>query len=142
MAREGAHRGLHRRRRRSLRSWQPGIRSGIKLSLMPNGGWLSTAALESMWDTSGAANGGEPLAVDGLLYTNNATMFIATSSGPYKGRAILNGGLIGADLGILVPGEKKSSEPGLQLNYDARHDGVLQLQETGTVELVRGFRVR
>ena len=77
--------------------------------------------------------------MDALLYTNNATMFLAKRASAYAGQAIINGGLVGADMGILVPG---TGDVGLRLNFDGRHNGALQLRDTGSVELVRSIRVR
>lgn len=77
--------------------------------------------------------------LDGLFYTNNATILLTRAGGAYGGRVTLNGGLVGADMGILVPG---NGGVGLQLNYDKRHRGVLDLNDTTQVRLTRGFRIR
>lgn len=109
------------------------------LSLMPATGWVTANQLKNMWTATASAQGGGPLQIDGLLYTNNATYLVARAGGSYGGQVIMNGGLIGADMGILVPG---NGGVGLQLNYDTRQNGVLKIKDTGKVALSRGFRLK
>ena len=109
------------------------------VSFMPTGGWLDGDQLSAMWKTSEDAWLGGAFEVDAMLYTNNATMFLVRKSSGYGGSAIINGGLIGSDMGILIPGD---GGVGLQLNYDKRHKGVVRLRETGTITMVRGIRLR
>ncbi len=117
----------------------PMLANATVLSLLPANGWIDGAKLKEMWTATQNAHPGGPMQIDALLYTNNATFLLAPKGSVYKGQVVLNGGLIGADMGILVPG---TGSIGLQLNYDSRQNGVLKLQDTGKVTLKRGFRIR
>ncbi len=109
-------------------------------SLMPNGRWLTDTQLINFWnDVAGTVVDGTPFELDAVLYSNNATMFLARKATVYGGQAIVNGGLIGADLGVLVPGD---GGVGLQLNYDMRHVGVITIRNDNRVVLIRGPRLR
>ena len=107
------------------------------IALNPEQAWLSETQLMAMWEQCEDAHAGGPLLVDAFLYTNNGIMMMARKSSAYGGQVLMNGGLVGADLGILVAG-------GLRLNYDARHDGAIQLRESGKnqISLLRGARLR
>jgi len=91
-----------------------------------------------------------PFRVDGLLYTNNAIFGIVNRNTPMKGRMIVNGGLVAADIGLLVPGRyalagddphERSPESnyaiGLQLNYDVRTKEMLNVVNPLQVQLKR-----
>jgi hypothetical protein len=114
----------------------PARTSARVLPLVPTAGWLSDAQLMSMWDAAEAAHPSGPFPVDAFLYTNNAIFLVVARSSKYGGQAVINGGLVGADLGILVAG-------GLQVNYDERHKESIRLREDkkGEVELLRGARL-
>ena len=77
--------------------------------------------------------------MDAVLYSNNATMFLSRKATVYAGQGLINGGLIGSDMGILVPGD---GGVGLQLNYDMRHVDKIKLRNLERVTLVRGPRFK
>jgi hypothetical protein len=111
--------------------------AAVVLSLMPTDPWIDDSQLITMWDAMEADHPGGPFLLDAFLYTNNSIGLMVRKTSPYGGEVLINGGLVGADLGILVAG-------GLRLNYDARHKEVIKLFETkkGEVELQRGVRLR
>jgi hypothetical protein len=78
---------------------------------------------------------------DGLLYSNNAIFAITRSRsrhGSYSdGRMRVRGGIVAADLGVLVPGNGKLNDIGLELLYDRRVPQFLQVEDTSTVEFRR-----
>lgn len=76
--------------------------------LNPAGDWISQANMRSIHTSADAARPPSPYEVDGLLYTDNAIMMLARSSSSSSGQAIVNGAIISADAGILVPGDKNS----------------------------------
>ncbi len=92
---------------------------------------------------------GAPMAIDGLLYTNNAIFTLVARSTPMLGRMVLNGSIVSADLGMLVPGHVDwagllgNSSPlsvwaiGLQLNYDQRVKKMLNVKNPFQVQLKR-----
>ncbi|MEM7311061.1 MAG: hypothetical protein AAF682_30605 [Planctomycetota bacterium] len=92
---------------------------------------------------------GKPLSIDGLIYTNNSIFSIVTRSTPMFGQMTVNGSIVAADLGMLVPGFKdpwgffsNKSElsdyaVGLQLNYDQRVKGMIQIDNPYQVQLKR-----
>ncbi|MEM7310382.1 MAG: hypothetical protein AAF682_27140 [Planctomycetota bacterium] len=92
---------------------------------------------------------GEPMAVDGLVYTNNSIFGIVSRITPMLGRMTVNGSLVASDLGLLVPGYEDpfglsgNTSPlsdfaiGLQLNYDQRVKEMLNVKNPLQVQLKR-----
>ena len=93
---------------------------------------------------------GEPMMIDALLYTNNAIFSIVNRDTNMLGRMIVNGSLVAADLGMLVPGNKNGTamanpnlsslsgyQIGLQLNYDKRVKKLLNVTNPNEVQLKR-----
>jgi hypothetical protein len=110
--------------------------------LMPNGRWLDDSQLIDFWtETSNSLADGTPFELNAVLYSNNATMLLSRKASTYGGQAIINGGLVGADMGILVPGSEDGGV-GLQLNYDFRQARAIQLRNLERVVLIRGPRLR
>jgi len=111
------------------------------VSLMPNDDWISATQLKSMWTSVESSHAGGPFEIDAFLYTSNSIMLLTRKSSAYAGQALVNGGLVAADLGVLVPG---NGGVGMQLNYDNRHTDVIRLREStlGELELLRGPRIR
>jgi hypothetical protein len=116
------------------------------MSLSPNGSWLATGELadpvleSELWVRNAWANAIEknashknkPLQLDGILYSSNAIFAIAPASSAIAGSMIVNGSLIAADTGILVPGEK-----GLDILYDPRLEDLLDFNESENIVLKR-----
>lgn len=72
--------------------------------LNPAGDWISQANLKAIYDSKDAARPAGPYEIDGLLYTDNAIMMLARKAEKGGGQAIVNGAIVSADAGILVPG--------------------------------------
>lgn len=121
------------------------------LQLTPSGGWLDDhlqkLAIEYFESNHPMDT---PMAVDGLLYTNNAIFGIVHRNDRMRGQLRLNGALVCADLGVLTPGryypagQGTSSNPpgspykiGLQLNYDRRIKDMLNVTNTNQVVIKR-----
>lgn len=94
---------------------------------------------------------GTPMNIDGLLYTNNAIFGIVYRNSTFGGRMLMNGSIIAADLGLLVPGKRDTRgllgnhSPlsdyaiGLQLNYDKRLKKALDIENPFQVQLKRTY---
>ncbi len=132
------HNGKFGKGETELLPGSPEYASARVVALTPES-WLSDSQLISIWEESQANHPGGPFQIDALLYTNNATFLLARKSSVYGGQVVLNGGLVGSDMGILVPG---NGGVGLQLNYDERQDGSLVLRDTSHVQLMRSVRLR
>ncbi len=121
------------------------------LEIAPADGWIADltfkAGIEYFGDNR---TKGMPLHIDGLLYTNNAIMTIVNRFSQYEGQLILNGALVSADLGVLVPsipshkssyqGADMPNSPfrvGLQLNYDRRVKDLINVQNPNQIKLER-----
>ncbi len=87
-----------------------------------------------------------PMMIDALLYTNNAIFSLVHRDTNMKGQMMVNGSLVAADLGMLVPGSTSggaNESPlsgyaiGLQLNYDPRVKKLLNVSNPLKVELKR-----
>ena len=94
---------------------------------------------------------GKPLSIDGLVYTNNSIFSIVNRATPMRGRSIVNGALVAADIGLLAPGfydpndtlGNQSSQSnysiGLQLNYDERVKGMLNVVNPSQIGISRSY---
>ena len=92
-----------------------------------------------------------PMNIDGLLYTNNAIFGIVYRNSTFAGMMLMNGSIIAADVGLLVPGKKDprglypNHSPlsewaiGLQLNYDKRLKQALDIENPFQVQLKRTY---
>jgi hypothetical protein len=104
--------------------------------LTADGGWMNQAMLSKMMGdavTAHAAN--KPLEIDALVYSNNSIFGIVGKSTPMKGQMIVNGALLAADIGLLLPGP--GSSVGLNLNFDARTKTLLKLRSDQQVKIQR-----
>ncbi|MDE0895775.1 MAG: hypothetical protein OSB10_04250 [Planctomycetota bacterium] len=123
----------------------------VQQHISPEGGWITDwmykLSIEYFEDTR---EYGEPMKIDGLVYTNNAVFTIVHRWGPMLGSMQLNGALVAADLGVLVPGYWNwggigtSANPpgspfkvGLQLNYDPRVKNMLNVSNPNQVQIKR-----
>jgi hypothetical protein len=121
------------------------------LQITPNGSWLADQVYEnatSAWENSLAQ--GTPFKVDGLMYTNNAILGSIHRNAKFEGAMQVNGAMICADLGLLVPGKQSSGTQGtaanlpgspykigLTLNYDDRVKDLLDIPNPFSVQLRR-----
>jgi hypothetical protein len=115
--------------------------------LNPLNNWLTPQKLKSFWaEGEGKRTAGDPLKVDGLLYTDNALMTMTARLSNTQGNMIVNGALVARDLGVLVPGLLGGTDnlphPSFYVNYDERVKNLLNLRDTNTVALRRTLFVK
>lgn len=121
------------------------------LSLAPANNWISESSLEQAIEHFKSEHPeGEPMQIDGLMYTNNAIFGIVYRRDSMKGRLEVNGALVCADLGLLAPGYRApASLPrselvpgspyavGLRVNYDKRTKGMIHVVNPFQVTMKR-----
>jgi hypothetical protein len=121
------------------------------LQITPSGGWLADQVYEnatSAWENT--LTQGTPFKVDGLMYTNNAILGSIHRNAKFEGAMNVNGAMICADLGLLVPGKQSNNTQGtaanlpgssykigLTLNYDDRIKDLLDIPNPFEVHLRR-----
>jgi len=107
----------------------------------PAGNWISEDTLRQIWwnDEQTRPASGRPFQFDGLVYSNNAVFALTrsfTRHGSYAyGAMRLRGGLVAADLGMLIPGE--GNTVGLTLLYDRRVRRFLNIEDPTQVTFAR-----
>lgn len=121
------------------------------IEMTPEGGWITDETFKAgiEWFADNRTQG-QPFQIDGLLYTNNAIMAIVNRFAQYEGQMVMNGAMVSADLGVLVPSIKGNQAShagpnmpnsvfrvGLQLNYDERIRDLIQVQNPNQVKLER-----
>lgn len=113
-------------------------------NLNPSNFWLSENQLRQFWyaDEMTRPASGRPLQFDGLLYSNNSIFGITRSSDRHKsntrGMMTIRGGIVAADLGMLVPGPDFSvPRDALNLYYDRRVSDFLRVEDTTQVSFTR-----
>ena len=128
-----------------------GSMRAVTSPLLHEDGWMAAAVYKAGVEYFESQLGQDtPFRVDGLLYTNNAIFGIVNRYTKMEGRMIVNGALVAADIGLLVPGREKAAGDtngelspesdyaiGLQLNYDARTKDMLQVVNPLQVQLKR-----
>jgi Tfp pilus assembly protein PilX len=99
--------------------------------------WISEQTLKQLWiNDNNARASGTPFQIDGLLYSSNAVFALTRKDTNTNGTMRLNGAMVSADVGVLVPGTDAAGF-GLQLNYDQRISTLLKLKDPELVRLVR-----
>ena len=128
-----------------------GGQDAVQQHISPADGWITDwmykLSIEYFEDSR---TSGEPMHVDALVYTNNAVFTIVHRNGPMYGQMQLNGALVAADLGVLIPGYYHPSGTGaetnipgspylvgLQLNYDPRVKSMLNVSNPNQVQIKR-----
>ncbi len=107
----------------------------------PTSNWISEDTLRQIWwnDEQTRPRSGRPFQFDGLVYSNNAVFTLTRSfvrHGSYAyGAMRIRGGMVAADLGVLVPGEGNTI--GLTLEYDRRVRRFLNVEDTSRVTFSR-----
>ena len=101
--------------------------------------WLSNELLYDWMATAASSRSNGPIEIDSLLYSNNSIYGIVARGGTADGQMVVNGAIVAADVGLLVPG---NGGVGLQLNYDQRPKEALAIVSTDNVRLVRGVVTR
>lgn len=123
------------------------------IELTPDDGWITDSLYKQLVeDLEDARPWGQPMAIDGLLYTNNSIVTMINRMTPYEGQMIMNGALVSADLGMLVPSIPSKTTKGtpqnlpgspykigLQLNYDERLKNQLNVKNPLHVEMKRAL---
>lgn len=121
------------------------------ISLTPNDGWISDELQERAIEALKAQHtAGAPLAIDGMLYTNNAIFGIVNRGENTNGRLEVNGALVCADLGLLAPGKRADAstpssqrvpgspyQVGLRVNYDKRTKKMINVANPYQVTMKR-----
>lgn len=112
--------------------------------LNPKNYWLTEDQLRQFWyaDEMTRPSSGRPFSFDGLLYSNNSIFGITRSSDRHKsntrGRMVIRGSIVAADLGMLVPGPDFSvPREALDLFYDRRVADFLRVEDTRQVQFSR-----
>lgn len=113
-------------------------------TLNPKNYWVSEDQLRNFWyaDEMTRPSSGRAWQFDGLLYSNNSIFCITRSSGRHnsntRGRMVVRGGIVSADLGMFVPGPDFSApRTALQLYYDKRVANFLRVEDTTRVTFRR-----
>ncbi len=105
--------------------------SAVIKPLSPQNHWMSIASLQGLRKLAEMFHPVGPMKVDALLYTNNAAFAMMRNLSKYQGRLLLNGGLIAADTGVLLPN-------GFNLNFDPRPSKFVNLWDlTKPIEMHR-----
>jgi len=112
----------------------PELAGATIISLAPSG-WLSESQLKNFWIADeNSRPPGSPFKIDALLYTNNSIFTLARRDSKMEGQMQINGAIVAADLGVLVPG---NGGVGLQLNYDQRLKEFLKVKDPSKVVMIR-----
>ena len=98
-------------------------------------GWFPEETLRSYMTAGTEDRSTGPLHVDAVLYSNNSIFGLVPRKSTMRGQMILNGAILAADVGLLVPGRK--GQGGLFLNYDSRTSGALVLDGDGGAMTMR-----
>ncbi|MCP5023156.1 MAG: hypothetical protein GY930_15470 [bacterium] len=104
-------------------------------SLAASDGWMSDALLSFYLKSERDAHErNEPLKIDAFLYSNNSIFGIVPKRGPMRGQLEINGAIVAADVGLLIPG---AGGVGLQLNFDNRSADLLNLNSEEGISMRR-----
>ena len=128
-----------------------GLPVPVQIDISPEQGWIADDIYQKAAEYFHANRGPldeMPMMIDGLLYTNNAIFSLVNRATNMRGRMVVNGALVAADLGMLTPGYPTSTAAanqsqlsgysiGLQLNYDQRVRGLLNVTNPFRVQLKR-----
>jgi Tfp pilus assembly protein PilX len=99
--------------------------------------WISESKLKQFWMNDDASRTpGTPFQIDGMLYSSNAIFALSRTDANTGGTMTVNGAMVSADMGVLVPGENADGF-GLELNYDKRVANMLRLKDPEAVRLAR-----
>lgn len=129
-----------------------GAPKAVTSTLAHTGGWMAPDVYKlSVEYFEGRRPQQTPMQLDGLLYTSNAIFSIVNRNTAYAGMMVMNGSIVAADLGMLVPGLKDADSHfpnhspvgkyaiGLQLNYDERLKNALDIDNPLQVQLKRTY---
>lgn len=137
--------------------WDPALLSyaspvgAVVSHIEPDGGWISDDMYKLSVDYfQGSRAPNLPLQIDALVYTNNAIFGIVNRATTMNGQMQVNGALVCADLGLLVPGNYNPvgsgswlnvpNSPyriGLRLNYDRRVRDLLNVSNPFQIRIRR-----
>ncbi len=104
-------------------------------NLAASDGWMSDALLSFYLKSERDAHEKkQPLKIDAFLYSNNSIFGIVPKKGPMQGQLEVNGAIVAADVGLLIPGH---GGVGLQLNYDNRSAELLNINSEEGISMRR-----
>ena len=99
--------------------------------------WISESTLKQFWiNDNNSRAAGTPFQIDGMLYSSNAIFALSRTDANTDGTMTVNGAMVAADMGVLVPGENADGF-GLELNYDQRVANMLKIKNPEAVRLAR-----
>ncbi len=99
--------------------------------------WISESTLKQLWiNDNDSRTAGTPFQIDGMLYSSNAIFALSRTDASTDGTMTVNGAMVAADMGVLVPGENADGF-GLELNYDQRVANMLKIRNPEAVRLAR-----
>ena len=103
-------------------------------SISPTNDWINTKYMAEALKhaMNGNPGGDKTFEVNATLYSANAIIGVTPSNdSPHtNGKMIVNGGLVGADVGLLAP-------EGTQVNYDGRGSRALSISSESGLEVTR-----
>ena len=103
-------------------------------SITPTDDWISAKYMATAIDLAMTGDPGDDktFEVNATLYSANAIIGVTPSndSPNTNGKMIVNGGLVGADVGLLAP-------EGTQVNYDGRGSRALSISSESGLEVTR-----
>ncbi|MEW6051830.1 MAG: PilX N-terminal domain-containing pilus assembly protein [Candidatus Zixiibacteriota bacterium] len=99
------------------------------VALSSTNNWISAQNLKNLWIADEAARpAGSDFKIDGQMYTNNSIFALTRSTSKNGGKMIVNGAMVAADVGVLVPNS-------LKLNYDQRLKTFLKIKDDSKVAM-------
>lgn len=129
-----------------------GTPKAVIRALLHTNGWMKPSIYkQSLEDYENAREQDTPMQIDALLYTNNAILSIVYRDSAFAGMLTMNGSIVAADVGLLVPGKRDLANHypnhsslsryaiGLQLNYDQRLKKALRIKNPFQVQLERTY---
>jgi len=128
------------------------LKRGTLMDMAPAGGWMPESTLKQIWYQDELSRKSERrkdrgFELDGMLYTNNALIGLAHSQSWHRsnknGRLTIRGAVTAGDLGLHASGngmKEFSSNPGLELFYDARVQALSGAAEEKGLTLTRGIQ--
>ncbi|MBI1320104.1 MAG: hypothetical protein GC168_14330 [Candidatus Hydrogenedens sp.] len=128
------------------------LKGSVLLDMGPERGWMPESTLKQIWLDDELGRKPEKkkdrgFEIDGMLYTNNAMIGLAHSqkyhNSKKNGRLSIRGAITAADLGIHASGNNMKqfdTNPGLELFYDPRVQGLIGVAEEEGLTLTRGIQ--
>jgi hypothetical protein len=114
-----------------LNAGDPALAGAKTMALSSTNSWISSSNLKSLWIADDAKRpAGTEFKIDGQMYSNNSIFTLARSKGKTGGKMTVNGSIVAADVGILVP-------QALKMNYDQRLKSFLKIKDNSKVAVAQ-----